>query len=185
MPDSPVLFPNLSTPRLELRPLTMDDSEFIFRHFSDPLVTRYLMDEPPTASLEEAQAIIRFFEQPEGKTYNRWGIERKSDRRLIGTCGFHHWERAYHRAEIGYDLAPDCWGQGYMREALTAMLASGFERMDLNRMDALVYVGNPPSYELLEKLGFQREGLLRDYFYLNETYYDHYVYGLLRRDWRG
>jgi [ribosomal protein S5]-alanine N-acetyltransferase len=183
-PDKPIFFPTLETDRLFLRLLTLEDTDFIYRQFSDPKVNEYLMDEPPVANIEEAQGIINFFLEPEGKNRNRWGIIRKADQRMIGTCGFHRWEKSYFRSDIGYDLTPDCWGQGYMTEALRAMISSGFERMNLNRMDAMVYVGNPRSFQLLEKFGFQREGILRDYFYLNGIFYDHYLYSLLRRGWK-
>src|SRR5664279_2669294 len=122
MNPTPQLTLELETERLHLRQLTLADTDFIFHHFSDPLVTRYLMDEPPVASAAEAQDIISFFQDPAGKRQVRWGITRKSDRRLIGTIGFHRWEKAYFRAEIGYDLTPACWGQGYMSEALRAVI---------------------------------------------------------------
>jgi ribosomal-protein-alanine N-acetyltransferase len=178
-------FPALQTNRLVLRSLTMEDADFILQHFRDPSVTQYLMDEPPVADYAQAQAIISFYLEPEGKTHNRWGIVRRVDNRLIGTCGYHKWMKAYFRAEIGYDLSPDCWGQGYMAEALQAMIRNGFERMELNRVDALVYVGNSRSLQLLRKLGFKQEGLLRDYFCLDGKFYDHYLFALLRREWEG
>jgi ribosomal-protein-alanine N-acetyltransferase len=173
----------LQTDRLILQQLTLEDTDFVFHHFSDPKVTQYLMDEPPVVNVEEAQAIIKFYLDPERKTHNRWGIVRKADHRLIGTCGFHKWEKAHFRAEIGYDLAPDCWGQGYMTEALRAVINNGFERMMINRIEALVYINNPRSFQLLQKMGFKQEGILRDCFYLNGTFYDHYLFGLLRREW--
>ncbi len=177
------IFPTLETGRLLLRPLEMDDLEFVFRHFSDPQVTQYLMDEPPVASRDEARAIIEFYLEPEGKTHNRWGIARKEDGRLIGTIGFHKWAKAFFRAEVGYDLSPDCWGQGYMSDAFRAVIRHGFEGMGLHRIDALVYVGNDASIRLLRKMGFQQEGLLRDYFCLNGAFYDHYLFALLRGEW--
>jgi [ribosomal protein S5]-alanine N-acetyltransferase len=183
--EVPIYFPDLHTNRMLLRQLTLDDTEFIFKQFSDPQVCRYLMDEPPLKDRTEAQRIIRFFLEPEGKTHNRWGMVRKSDNQLIGTCGFHHWEKSYFRAEIGYDLSPDCWGQGYMSEALPAMIKNGFDRMGLNRMDAMVYVGNDRSMQVLKKQGFKEEGILRDYFYLDGVFYDHYLLSLLRREWQG
>ncbi len=180
---NPLYFPALETDRLLLRQLTFEDTEFIFRHFSDPQVTQYLMDEAPVADYDQAREIINFYLEPESKTHNRWGIIRKDDQRLIGTCGFHRWEKAYFRSDIGYDLSPDCWGQGYMSEALRAVLKNGFERMGLNRIDAYVYVHNQRSLQLLEKFGFKKEGLLRDYFCLDGVFYDHYLLGLLHRDW--
>jgi len=177
-------FPPLETERLILRQLTLDDADFVFRHFSDPMVCQYLMDEPSLTEYAQAEQIIRFFLEPEGKTHNRWGLVRKTDHQLIGTCGFHHWEKQYFRAEIGYDLSPDAWGHGYMTEALRAVIPHGFERMGLNRIDALVYIGNDRSARLVQKLGFKQEGILRDYFCLDGKFYDHYLLALLQREWR-
>jgi [ribosomal protein S5]-alanine N-acetyltransferase len=170
----------LDTPRLRLRLLALSDVDFVFRHFSDPQVTRYLLDEPPFSSRAEAVELIEFYQQSHKS--NRWGIEHKADGVLAGTCGFHNWDQKRFRAEIGYDLSPGYWGQGLMVEALRSALSFGFQQMQLNRIEALIYVENPQSARVLEKLGFRREGLLRDYFYLNGQFYDHYVYSLLRRD---
>ena len=177
-------FPALETERLLLRRLTSDDADFIFQHFSDPQVTQYLLDEPPLTDYEQALEIIEFYAQPAGKSYNRWGIVRRADDQLIGSCGYHKWERRCFRAELGYDLSPAYWGQGYMAEALTAVISHGFTGMALNRIDALVYPDNIRSVRLLQKLGFQIEGTLRDYFYLAGQFYDHHLLALLRRDWR-
>ncbi len=176
--------PSLETERLLLRKMTLEDTDFVFQHFSDPAVTQYLMDEPPVTDHAQAQEIIRFYMEPEGKTCNRWGLIRKSDNQPIGTCGYHKWDRRYFRAEIGYDLSPGFWGQGYMTEALRAILSNGFERMGLNRIEALVYIENDRSIQLLKSLGFKQEGILRDYFHLNGKFHDHYIFALLRREWR-
>lgn len=178
-------FPPLETQRLLLRNLTREDTDFVFSHFSDSAVSQYLMDQPPLSEYEEAQEIIRFYRDPEAKKRNRWGIVRKADNQLIGTCGYHNWRQRDRRAEVGYDLSPACWGQGYMAEALPVILSNGFARMGLNRIGALVYTGNTRSVQLLQKLGFQIEGTLRDYHYLNDMFHDHYLFALLRRDWKG
>jgi len=183
MTTTPTFFPTLQTDRLVLRQLTIADTDFVFQHFRDPRVTQYLMDEPPVADYAQAQAIVNFYLEPEGKTHNRWAIMRKADHRLIGTCGYHKWVKAHFRAEIGYDLSPDCWGQGYMTEALHAVIYNGFEQMELNRIEALVYVNNHRSLQLLQRLGFKPEGILVDYFHLDRIFYDHYLLALLRREW--
>jgi ribosomal-protein-alanine N-acetyltransferase len=64
------------------------------------------------------------------------------------------------------------------------VLQHGFEHMDLNRIEALVYVENEASIRLLERLGFQKEGLLRQYFRREEIYYDHWFLSLLRAEWK-
>ena len=183
-PNDGTHFPDLETKRLLLRRLMPADAEFIYHHFSDPAVTRYLMDEPPLSEPAQAQEMIRLYQDPAGKTYNRWGIVREQDGQLIGTCGYHRWNRRFFRAEIGYDLSPTCWGQGYMTEALCAVIQNGFGRMGLNRIEALVYTENVRSIGLLQKLGFHKEGLLRDYFYRDGQFYDHHLLALLRREWR-
>lgn len=175
--------PSLETERLLLRPLSRHDLEFVFRHFSDPEVNRYLLDEEPVTTREQAQAIIDFYSLPGRKSYNRWVIVRKVDARPVGTCGYHQWQTTHQRAEIGYDLEKASWRQGIMSEALGAMLPYGFEKMRLHRVEALVYTENDASIRLLERLGFQKEGILRQYFRRGENYYDHWLLSLLKADW--
>ena len=175
----------LETERLYLRPLILADTDFVFQHFSNPAVTQYLLDEPPVTEYAQAQAIVQFYLEPAGKSHNRWALGRKADQQIIGTCGYHKWEKPYFRAEMGYDLDSRFWGQGYMTEALRAAIQHGFARLGLNRIDALVYVENHRSLRLLERLGFQCEGRLRDYFCLDGKFYDHFLLALLQREWKG
>jgi ribosomal-protein-alanine N-acetyltransferase len=181
---NPINFPTLETERLILRQMTLEDADFIFQHFSASAVSQYLMDEPPMTEYAQALEIIEFYLEPEGKTHNRWVIIRKSDRQPIGTCGFHKWDKRYFRAEIGYDLSPSFWGQGYMMESMRAVISNGFEQMGLNRIEALVYVENHRSIQLLQRLGFKQEGVLRDYFYLDGKFYDHSLFALLQSEWK-
>jgi ribosomal-protein-alanine N-acetyltransferase len=178
-------FPPLETERLLLRPLAARDLDFVFRHFSDPAIYRYLVDEEPVATRADAQAIIDFYAASDGKAYNRWVLVLKSTARPIGTCGYHQWRRAHQRAEIGYDLAQAFWRQGLMREALHAVIRFGFQRMAFHRIGALVHPENQASLRLLATLGFQKEGLLRDYYYQNGRFHDHWLLTLLRHEWYG
>lgn len=182
------IFPPLETERLILRALTQNDLDFLFRHFSDPQIYRYLLDEDPVTTEAEAQEILDFYLPQHNlpqldKPYNRWLITRKQDRQPIGTCGFHKWQQRHHLAEIGYDLEVASWRQGYMREALRAVLQHGFEAMGLNRIEAQVYPENIASLRLLERLGFQKEGLRRQSLYQAGKYYDHWLLSLLKADW--
>lgn len=183
MTDSTAFFPELKTERLHLRHLTMDDIDFVYQHFSDPRITEFLLDEPPISDISQAREIIEFYQQAEPKSWNRWGISLKSSGQLVGTCGFHKWNKRDLHAEVGYDLSAEFWGHGIMVEALRAAIQNGFERMGLNRIGAIVYPENQRSMRLLHKLGFQTEGLLRDYHHLNGKFYDHHILSLLKRDW--
>lgn len=113
----------------------------------------------------------------------RWGITKKGEPQLIGTCGIYDWSKVSRRAEIGYDLDPAQWGEGVMTEALYALLAYGFEAMKLNRIQALIDSKNRRSIRLVRRLGFKREGVLRQRSYFKEEFRDDVVFSLLRDEW--
>lgn len=92
-----------------------------------------------------------------------------------------NWEHGL--AELGYALATEYQGQGLMTEALNLLLADLFFRTSLERVEARCAVDNVPSRKVLEKLGFRREGTLRDYFVLDGRRVDNYLYAILRRDY--
>ena len=176
--------PRLETERLILRSLRMEDADFIFREWGSPAVTHYMRDEEPLRSREEAEEWLRPLQTPEEMpTFKWWGIESKRDKELIGTCGFCRWNKQHHWAEMGYDLWPDYWGQGLMPEALRVLLRYGFEVMELNRVEATTHTENQRSMRVLEKLGFQREGVLREYYCRERMYNDQVLFSLLRREW--
>lgn len=179
------VFPALATERLILRPLSPDDLEFVFQHFATPDVGRYLLDDAPVTTRAQAQAILDFYLSPSASFHNRWVIVRRDDGRPIGTCGFHKWIQPYHKVEIGYDLSPSAWKQGYMTEALHRILTYAFTEMAINRVEAVVYPQNSASIRLAERLGFVREGLMREVICRDGQFYDHWLMALLRRDWAG
>jgi ribosomal-protein-alanine N-acetyltransferase len=177
-------YPRLETVHLVLRALRMEDAGFIFKEWSDPVVTYYMRDEEPLQTREQAEEMLRPLQTPEKMPgFKWWGIELRAERQLIGTCGYCRWDKRHHRAEIGYDLWPDYWGQGLMPEALQALLRFGFEEMDLNRAEATTHTENERSQRVLAKLGFQREGLLREYYCRDGIYNDQVQFSLLRSDW--
>jgi [ribosomal protein S5]-alanine N-acetyltransferase len=176
------MFPLLETDRLVLRELTNEDTEGIFACFSNDDVTRFYGQET-IKSMEEAEKFIAFF----SKNYSekrgiRWGIERKGTKGIIGTIGFNAWSPKHKRAEIGYEIHPEQWRKGYTSEAVTKVLSYGFDVMDLTRIGAVVFTENEASNKLLEKAGFQKEGILREYMYQDGKAYDTYGYSLLRKD---
>jgi ribosomal-protein-alanine N-acetyltransferase len=177
-------YPKLETTRLVLRALRMEDADFLFKEWSDPAVTYYMRDEEPLKSREQAEEFLRPYQTPEKIPGAKlWGIEMKADCHLIGIIGCFRWDKQHHRAEIGYDLRPDYWGQGLMPEALQGFIQYGFEEMDLNRIEAMTHSENQRSQRVLVKLGFQKEGVLREYYCRDGIYNDQAQFSLLRRDW--
>jgi ribosomal-protein-alanine N-acetyltransferase len=176
------MFPILETERLILREITKADCEDIFACFSNNDVTRYYGQES-FQNIEQAEQLIEFF----SKNYNekrgiRWGIERKGIKGIIGTVGFNAWLPKHKRAEIGYEVHPEQWRKGYISEAVCKVLSYGFEVMDLTRIGAVVFIDNEASNNLITKIGFQKEGVLRKYIYQNGVAYDTNIYSLLNNE---
>ncbi|MCA9968993.1 MAG: GNAT family N-acetyltransferase [Anaerolineales bacterium] len=177
-------FPELWTPRLHLRQLEPADAPAMYRFLSDEAVTRYFGIETFTHLDEAAQRINSLNASFRRRQTVRWGITQRGDGTLIGSCGFIYWRRTYRHAALGYELARPYWRQGIMTETLQAVLEYGFTTMDLNRIEALVVPENEASRTLLERLGFQAEGVLREYGYWHSRFYDLAVFSLLQREWQ-
>lgn len=173
----------LRTSRLELRPGRPADAAAMFAIFSDPAVMRY-WSEPPWTAIEQAErAAERDAQAFEAGRALRLAVVRIQDHTLIGQCTLYNFVSTCRRAEIGYSLAASAWGQGYMHEALTALVRYAFEVLDLNRIEADVDPRNLASEKSLRRLGFVQEGLLRERWIVNGEVSDTGFYGLLRTEW--
>ncbi|WP_335872006.1 GNAT family N-acetyltransferase [Bacillus sp. 2205SS5-2] len=173
----------LQTNRLVLREITEEDAEALFLYFSQDVAMKFY-GQNPFQHLDQAVRLTRAMKNAEiEKKAFRWGMESKETGKLIGTIGFNQYQPWNNKAEIGYDLNPEYWRKGYTEEALRAILSYGFEELDLHRIGATVFLENEPSYKLLEKLGFSREGVLRDYLYSYESFHDVFMYSLLKWEW--
>ncbi len=173
-------FPEIETERLLLRELLPEDAPAIFRLFSDPLVTRYY-DLVSYTQVRQAEELIEFFDESfELERAIRWGIERKEDGELMGTCGY-VWLRT-HRGEIGYDLHSSFWRQGYMSEALDAIIDFGFTEFGLNRIEAMTMLDNEASMGLLRSLGFEQDGIMRELEFFKDAFHDMRLFSLLRKE---
>jgi len=172
-------FPVLETDRLILREITEEDAEDLFINFSNTEVMKHYGSEP-IESIEEARGLVHSFKA--GFVENkgiRWGIQLKNKKSLIGTVGFHAVSPKHRRAEIGYELNQGYWGQGLAKEAIRVAIEYGLKEMGLVRIGAVVFIENKNSNELLLKLGFQREGVLRSYMIQGGLSYDTNVYSLV------
>jgi ribosomal-protein-alanine N-acetyltransferase len=105
-----------------------------------------------------------------GQSDGDWRV--KEDDQLLGACGLGAWDREAAQAEIGYELARAYWGQGLMPEALQAIVRFGFETMGLQRIVAEVMLDNTSSCRLLNKVGFQTEGILEKRGFWKGEYHD-------------
>jgi [ribosomal protein S5]-alanine N-acetyltransferase len=176
--------PRLETERLVLRKMTLDDAGAVFAYASDPEVTRYVLWETHR-SVEDSRAFLDLTARKyQGGGEPDWGMVYKGDGRLVGTCGFVGWSREHARAELGYVLNRSYRGRGLAPEAVRAMIAFGFEEMDLNRVEARCVAENTASARVMEKAGMTYEGTLRQREFLKGTYRDMKLYATLRGEYR-
>ena len=174
----------LRTSRLVMRPLRESDANALFAVFSDARVSRYLSRAAWT-TIDQAHALIaRDFQALANGTFLHLGIERIEDGELIGECSLFNLSEQCRRAEIGYAMASGAWGHGYMHEALSALLEFGFAHMALNRVEADIDPRNEASARSLERLGFLKEGQLRERWIVEGEVSDTALYGLLLSDWK-
>ena len=166
--------PDLQTDRLLLKGIDASDLPFIHKQFSDPEVTRYLFDAEPLVDEAGAQEIIDMYCLAAEKTHHRWILIRKEDGVRIGTCGYHCLDVARSETDIGYDLQPAFHRQGYMREAVEAMLAFLRDTLGVKRVNACIYPGNPGSVGLARRLGFTVVGQRSEFFRGEEIPHDLY-----------
>ncbi len=174
-----MLFVDIETTRLHLKNISMEDRDFIYYQFSDDAVNRYLFDAKPMSDANEADELIRFYLQPEPRAQHRWILTRKTDGVKMGTCGFHCWNRKDGSVEVGYDLKQEFWGQGYVSEAMMAIIAFARESMDVKTISACISVDNQKSIRVVEKLGFMPTGLEMLEFRGTEYPHRRYVLTLL------
>jgi len=175
--------PRLETKRLVLRELRPEDAEAIFGIFGDEEVMRY-RDMPVFTHLESARQLIEQMRSHcELGEETHWGITFKEDDHVVGICGY-SWHLGRQFGAIGYDLARLYWKQGIMTEAVQALLRFGFEVRNLHRVEARVRMGNDASMRLLQKLGFQEEGILREALFLNNHFFSIKVFSLLKSEYQ-
>jgi len=175
--------PILETTRLRLRAPRLDDAAHQHAYAREPEVAEPGMWAPLATLEENRRDLVETLERLACGEAIEWGIEHRDERRLIGRCGFVRPRPAHRSAELGYALARPYWGCGYMGEALAAVLAYGFERLALHRVEAICLADNAGSIRVLDKAGFRHEGTAREAYLLHGAYHDLRRYALLRREW--
>lgn len=181
---APARIPGIETERLILRgPTRGDVGAWATVIFADPLVMRY-MPRASVAPEETAESLVAWFtELREQQQVGGWLVTKKTDGQFMGHSILAHRE-AFGECELGYALGQAFWGQGYGTEAARAVARYGFEQANLDRMFAVVFPENQPSWRILQQLGFVYEkdvthynlplayyALRRDQFVPGDTYY--------------
>lgn len=170
--------PILETARLRLTPLVAEDARLIFPLMADTEVMAFW----DMAESDDPDLIARIVEgQVEAMAQGRevyWTLRTLAEDTFVGVCDLSEIDRRHHRAEVGFMLGRDAWGQGYAYEAMQAVLAYAATH-GMRRLVARTHLGNHRSDGLLEKLGFEEEGLLRGHVLRDGERRDCRLFGLL------
>lgn len=170
----------IETERLHLRVIEEADLEALMLVNGDPQVTRYLPYEA-WRDMDDAQRwYTRMMRLQSDGNSCQYVLVDKTSQRAIGTCLLFRYERLSQRAELGYVLGRAHAGQGLMREALAALIASAFASGALRRIEADIDPRNTASAALARALGFELEGVLRQRWLTKGVLQDSAMYGLLR-----
>jgi RimJ/RimL family protein N-acetyltransferase len=181
--EAPSADHEITTARLALRLVREEDLPSLLEMNADDAVTRYLPYES-WRGMEDAQewlgrAVARL---AAGEAWQFVIVQRASGR-VIGSCLLFHFDLPNGRAELGYLLGREHWGAGYMQEAAAALVDFAFGTVGLRRLEAEIDPRNEASARLLERVGFVKEGHLRQRWDSKGEISDSGLYGLLRGDW--
>jgi [ribosomal protein S5]-alanine N-acetyltransferase len=176
--------PDLQTPRLLLRKLRMEDAADMFEYAQDAEIAASGLWLPYTKLQQSADDIAADLKAYEVGTALDWAVEHGADRKMIGRINLGDYHRRDQRADLGYAYNRRYWGQGYATEAARAVLAFAFGSLGLNRVGAVVLPDNLGSITVLTRLGFQQEGVQRQFTQLRGRPEDLLCFSLLRAEWQ-
>jgi RimJ/RimL family protein N-acetyltransferase len=173
----------ITTERLILRRFRKADAPVLAEYRSDPEVARYQSWDAPFPLLRAETAVANFIaSDPDKAGWFQYAIERVADRTLIGDVGVHLHDNLL-QAEIGFTVATPYQRMGLGSEAVRAVLDRLFRVQGLHKVTGECDARNTPSAALMERLGFTREGHLRQQTYIKGEWTDDLIYGLLAEEW--
>lgn len=179
--DDKHFFTDLATSRLFLRKFQKEDAEafsHLLRHREVPATTLML---PYPCEINDATNLIEsYLKEQDQKSAIRWAIALNKGRDLVGGIRLVP-NVAFNSAELGFWVGKDYWRKGYTREAAERVMQFAFHELQFNRINAHAMVENIASLKLLEKLGFQQEGIHPELVLKWDSYKDVITFGLLRK----
>jgi RimJ/RimL family protein N-acetyltransferase len=179
----PTLTLPLRTRRLLLRDFTPEDLAAMRAYAGDAQVLEHVLYEARDAAQLRTH-LERVLASQRNRPRRAWELAIVVQRtgRVIGTCDLALAGRQ--EADLGYMLARRHWGHGYATEAASALVEQAFRQLAVERVHALVDVGNDRSRRVLEKAGLHWEALLRRHAHAKGRWWDCHRYGASRAEWQ-
>ncbi len=174
----------IETERLTLRRFTYDDADAMLKYWASDEKVQALYGEP---AYQTKAAVIELLDQYIGgyekESYYRWAMILKTTGECVGQIAFFLVDGKNHFAEVEYCVGAQFQNRGYTTEAVRAVIAFGFERLNLHKVQVSHKAENLASKRVIEKCGFVYEGTLRDYFYEGDGYTDRLYYSVLKDEY--
>jgi len=177
MPHPPPI-PTLPTARLVLRPSSTSDLNDYHLLLLDLAASRF-GPKPPSSLQDTQQRLARSLARQAAGDLLNWAIAEAAEAPMLGYVCLVRIDRAHQRSEVGYALRSDHWGNGFMTEALGAVVDHGFATLGFHRLEGHTHPENRPSIRVLERCGFAFEGILRENYLQDGVFHDSAVYGRL------
>ncbi len=175
----------IRTDRLILREFAAEDWRAVYAYHND---TRYLeFYEWEHRTEQDTKAFVQMFLDQQAETPRtkfQFAVVLQENNKLIGNAGIRKRSVKTYQADMGYEIDPRVWGNGYATEAADAIVKFGFEQLRLHRIIAQAIAENQNSIRVLEKLGMRQEGRLRENEYFKGRFWDTVIYGILEEEWR-
>ena len=175
---------SIETDRLHLRQFKYsDDDDMLMNWISDPYI-QSMISEPTYSTKEEVKELLcKYISAYQKDDYYRWVVIEKASQSAIGQVSIFLVDSKNHWGEIEYCIGSRFQRKGYATEATIALISYGFEKINFHKIQVCHKENNIPSKGLILKCGFTYEGMLRDYFYMDEKYVNRCFYSMLRSEW--
>jgi ribosomal-protein-alanine N-acetyltransferase len=174
--------PVLETSRLILKKISLEDAEDMFEYASDPEVAKYVTWEYHKSMEDSLNLIKRMLSISEKGDVAFWGLYLKENGKLIGTFELNI-DRKNMMGEIAFVLSKKYWNKGLMTEAVRKVIEFGFEKLNLNRIQARCMAENISSERVMQKAGMKLEGILREALFVKGRFWDMKMYSILKREY--
>lgn len=174
----------ITTDRLILRRFEYSDDDSMLRNWIADEKIQSMYSEPVYSTKEEVKELLdKYIGSYERPDYYRWAVIEKVSGECIGQIAYFLVDSKNHFAEIEYCIGAEFQCRGYATEATKAVIAFGFDRINLHKVQICTKTINKPSRRVIEKCGFTYEGTLRDYFFMNGEYVGRHYFSILREEY--
>lgn len=174
--------PELNTPRLLLRKMTMRDAADLHEYCRDKQVAEHVLWNAHQSMLDTRGYLRFILHQYRDGVPSSYGMVLKETGKLIGTIGFMGYSPENNSVEVGYSMSRAYWNKGLMTEALRAVIDMAFEALHVNRVEAMHETTNPASGKVMLKCGMRFEGVMRSKIFNKGHYSDVAMYAITQAD---